>query len=213
MSAAQTVFVVDDDPAVREGLQWLLEADGLRVATYESAEAFLADYDPAAPGCLVLDMRMRGMDGLALQARLAEMSQRLPVIMLTAHGDIALAVRAVKAGAVDFLEKPVGDQVLLDGVHKALRLDQRLRAADADQQRTRERLARLTPREREVLELILVGRSSKQIAANLDITEKTVEAHRGSIMQKMEVHSAVELARIVTELRLPRPDERPGAAS
>lgn len=192
-----SVFVVDDDAAICESLLWLLEAEGLRVATFTSAEAFLAAWRPQQPGCLVLDVRMRGMSGLELQARLAEQGAPLPIIMLTGHGDVPMAVRAVRAGALDFLEKPVSNDVLLARVRRALELDSQRRAAEAGHRAVQTRLDTLTAREREVLELVVAGRANKQIAATLGIHEKTVEVHRRHVFQKLGVHSTVELVRLV----------------
>jgi RNA polymerase sigma factor (sigma-70 family) len=193
------VFVVDDDAAMCESMKWLLESAGLRVRTFDSAEAFLADFCPDQPGCLVLDVHMRGLSGLELQARLAGDGHKLPVIMLTAHGDVSMAVRAVKAGAIDFLEKPVNDQVLLERVRHALAVDARVRAKQGRRRDLGARLATLTPRERQVMDLVAAGRANKQIAAELGISEKTIEVHRRRVMEKMEVHSAVELVRLLMQ--------------
>lgn len=192
-----TVFVVDDDDAICESLQWLLEAEGLRVTTFASAEAFLAARRPEQPGCLVLDVRMRGMTGLELQARLAQLGDHMPVIVVTGHGDVPMAVRAVRAGALDFLEKPVNNDVLLARVRGALAMDAQRRQANAGRQAVQSRLDALTAREREVLELVVAGRANKQIAAALGIHEKTVEVHRRHLFQKLRVHSTVELVRLV----------------
>ncbi len=199
--AEPTVFVVDDDAALCEALQWLLESDGLRVQTHLSAEAFLAACPREQPGCLVLDVRMRGMSGLDLQLRLAEYGITLPVIMLSGHGDIPMAVRAVKAGAVDFLEKPVNAEVLLGRVRRALALDAKRRRERRARAELAARLESLTPRERDVLEMVLAGTPNKEIAAELGIGVKTVEAHRKQVMQKMGVRRAVELARAVMRAR------------
>ena len=200
-----TVFVVDDDEALCEALQWLLESAALRVEAFHSAEAFLDAYDPQRPGCLVLDLRMRGMNGLDLQARLARDDLALPVIIITGHGDIPLAVRAMKGGAVDFLEKPVDDRVLLERIQMALGRDARNRAVHVQRADILARLATLSHREREVLEQVVAARPSKQIAIALGITEKTVEVHRKHILQKMRVRSSVELVRAVLATR-PAPD-------
>ena len=178
-------------------LQWLLESAGLAARTFHSAEEFLGGYPPHHPGCLVLDIRMRGMDGLELQSRLAEHDITLPVIMLTGHGDIAMAVRAVKLGALDFLEKPVHDQLLVQCVRAALELDARRRAQRQQARDIAARLDTLTPREREVMNLVVTGKANKQIAAELQVTEKTIEVHRKRVMQKMGVRSAVALAQLI----------------
>lgn len=188
-----TVFVVDDDPALREALQWLLESEGFAVATYDSAEAFLAGYHPGQPGCLVLDVRMRGMSGLDLQARLVQEPVGLPIIIITGHGDVPMAVRAVKSGAVDFLEKPVSDAALLERVREALRLDAENRRQCARRGHVAARLARLTPRERQVMDRMVAGRANKAIALELGIAEKTVEVHRKRVLEKMGVRTAIEL--------------------
>lgn len=197
MEMEPTVFVVDDDPAICESLAGLLESRGLRVRTYPSAETFLAAYDPRQPGCIVLDVRMRGMSGLELQATLARDGDGPPVIILTGHGDIPMAVRAAKAGAVDFLEKPVNDEVLLQRIHLALEQERRTRSDRRQDHEVAARLADLTPREREVMDLIVAGLSNKQVATHLAITEKTVEVHRRRVLQKMGAHNAVDLVRLV----------------
>lgn len=206
MESEPIVFVVDDDPAIRESLANLLESRGLRVRTYPSAEAFLAAYDPREPGCAVLDVRLRGMSGLELQARLARDGNSLPVIILTGHGDIPMAVRAAKAGAVDFLEKPVNDEVLLQRIHLALEQERRTRPDRRRDHEVAARVADLTPREREVMDLIVAGLPNKQVATRLNITEKTVEVHRRRVLHKMGVHSAVDLVRLVLGHR-PAPDD------
>ncbi len=191
------VYVVDDDEAVCEALRCLLESQGLRTETYTSAEAFLAACRPGQPGCLVLDVRMRGMSGMELHSRLAEEELQLPVIIISGHGDIPMAVRAIKAGALDFLEKPVSDALLVQRIRAALQVDagnRRRRQEDGD---VLARLAALTDREREVMELVIAGRPSKQIAAELGIKEKTVEAHRKHVLGKLGIHSTVDLVRLV----------------
>lgn len=191
------VFVVDDDEAMCESVQWLLESEGLAAVTFDSAEAFLEAYTPTQPGCLVLDVRMRGMSGLDLHAKLVEEGIAIPVIIITGHGDVPMAVRAVKAGVVDFLEKPVHDQVLLEKIRQALERDAHTRRELEERRVAAEHLASLTPRERQVLELVVAGRANKQVAAQLRIAEKTVEVHRKRVMQKMEVHNVVDLVRAV----------------
>jgi two-component system, LuxR family, response regulator FixJ len=201
METEPTVFVVDDDAPIRAGLQFLLESVGLRVETFESAEAFLAGYDPARPGCLILDVRMHGMDGLTLQNRLAASRIEIPIIIVTGHGDVSIAVRAMKSGAIDCLEKPVDDRVLLERIRDALARDDHRRRQRATELETEQRLASLTPRERQVLDLVLAGKPNKQIAAHLDVTTKTVEAHRHKMMQKMGAANLTTLVRVMTELR------------
>jgi two-component system response regulator FixJ len=193
-----TVFVVDDDQAVRDSLQQLLQAVGLRVQTYASARDFLLAYRPDTPGCLVLDIRMPGMGGLDLQAQLVEQGVQLPIIFLTGHGDVPAAVRALKAGAMDFLQKPVNSQSLLDLVQQAIRRDGEARAQSAEKSEVVRRLATLTPREREVLDRMVAGKANKVIAVELAISERTVEFHRGKIMKKMCARSLAELVNMVS---------------
>ena len=192
-----TVFVVDDDEAVRGGLKTLLQSIGLRVQVYASAQDFLAGYHPEAPGCLVLDIRMPGMGGLDLQERLAQQGVRLPIIFLTGHGDVPAAVRALKAGAMDFLEKPFNSQVLLDRVQQAILRDAEARSRSAEESRIADRLATLTAREHEVLHMLIAGKANKVIAMDLEISERTVEFHRGKIMKKMQARSLAELINMV----------------
>lgn len=192
-----TVFVVDDDEAVRGGLKQLLQSVGLRVQVYASAQDFLASYHLDAPGCLVLDIRMPGMGGLDLQERLAQQDIRLPIIFLTGHGDVPAAVRALKAGAMDFLEKPFNSQVLLDRIQQAISRDAEARSRSAEESLIVHRLATLTAREREVLDMMIGGKANKVIAMDLDISERTVEFHRGKIMRKMQARSIAELINMV----------------
>jgi RNA polymerase sigma factor (sigma-70 family) len=199
MSSTPTVFVVDDDPAVRDSLRLLLQSAHLPVATFASAQEFLAGYDRAAPGCLVLDVRMPGQSGLELQEELAARGLSLPVIIITGHGDVPMAVRAMKLGAVDFIEKPYNAQVLLERVRHALQEDARRRQEEAERTARTARLNLLTPREREVLRLLAAGKATKGIAALLGISRRTVEVHRAKIMQKMQVESIAALIRIALE--------------
>lgn len=201
MSTEPTVFVVDDDVAICESLECLLGAEGFRTRTFDSAEAFLAEYDQEQPGCLVLDVRMRGMTGLELHERLTHDGITIPVIILTGHGDIPMAVRATQAGVVDFLEKPVNDQVLLQRVRDALERDAELLRRSLESMDFAERLAQLTPREREVMELVVAGNANKQTAVELGIAEKTVEVHRRRVMRKMGLRGAATLVRMVLEHR------------
>ena len=207
MSAA-TVFVVDDDQAVRDSLRQLLQAVGLRVQTYASAQDFLSAYRPDTPGCLVLDIRMPGMGGLDLQSQLVQQGVRLPIIFLTGHGDVPAAVQALKAGAMDFLQKPVNSQSLLDLVQQAVRRDGEARAQSAEKSEIVRRLATLTPREREVLDRMVAGKANKVIAVELAISERTVEFHRGKIMKKMCARS---LAELVNMANIGQADRRLGA--
>jgi RNA polymerase sigma factor (sigma-70 family) len=196
-----TVFIVDDEEAVRDSLQWLLESSGLKVALFDSAEAFLQGYDPAQPGCLVVDVRMPGMSGLELQEKLTEQHYSIPVIFITGHGDVPMAVQAVKHGAADFLEKPFNDKELLQIVQRCLEQDQQQRAKQQQVDSTQSRLASLTPREREVMQLVVAGKLNKQIADQLNISIKTVEAHRAKVMEKAGAHSLAELVQIVLASR------------
>jgi FixJ family two-component response regulator len=193
----QKIYIIDDDEALRDSLVWLLESSGYRVAAYESAEVFLAAYTPAMTGCLVLDVRMPGMSGLELFEELRTRHCTLPVIFITGHGDVPMAVSAVKKGAVDFIEKPFGDRDMLGLIEQCLAAEQagRLkRRLDAD---TARRLDHLTQREREVLDLIILGKLNKQIADVLGISIKTVEVHRARVMEKMGANSLAELVQHV----------------
>ena len=200
-----TVFVVDDDRAVRDGLQQLLQAVGLRVQTYGSARDFLAAYQADIPGCLVLDIRMPGMGGLDLQARLVQEGVRLPIIFLTGHGDVPAAVRALKGGAMDFLQKPINSQSLLDLVQQAIQRDAETRVTSAKEAKIMRRLSALTTREREVLDMLVTGKANKVIAVELAISERTVEFHRSKIMKKMRARSLVELVGMVNTRGTGRP--------
>jgi FixJ family two-component response regulator len=191
-----TVFIVDDDRGVRKSIGELLISVGLAVETFESAQSFLATFDRARPGCLVLDVRMARMSGLALEAKLAEMGGDIPIVFISGHGDISMAVNAIKRGAVDFVPKPYHEQQLLDAVNEALRRDALRRAPALDAGGLDERLQTLTPREREVLELALKGHSSKVIARKLDISHRTVELHRSNLLEKLRVASITELLRL-----------------
>lgn len=192
-----TVFIVDDDDAVRDSLSWLMRSVGLSVEAMGSAQAFLDGYDPARPGCLVLDIRMPGMSGLDLQEKLRESDIRLPVIFISGHADVPMAVRALKAGAFDFIEKPFNDQTLLDCVQRAIEHDLAKRRQLAEREDIVGRLAQLTPREREVLELVVQGAPNKVISRELGVSLKTVEAHRARVMDKLKAGSATELVRLV----------------
>ncbi|MGB5599802.1 MAG: response regulator [Thiothrix litoralis] len=199
MNYLPTVFIVDDDPAVRDSLRWLLESMRLNVATFGSAEDFLKFYTMHMVGCLILDVRMPGMSGLQLQQFLTKQKYSLPIIFITGHGDIPMAVRAMQAGAMYFLEKPFEDQVLLDYVHEALALDN-----DNQQSRIRltmiqARIANLTEREREVMELVINNHSNKEIASKLGVSIKTVEFHRSHMMDKMHATSLIELVNMARE--------------
>ena len=197
-----SVFVVDDDREVRDALQLLMESVGLRVECFESSQVYLEQFNPEKPGCLVLDVRMPGMSGLDLQARLAEERLCPPIIIVTGHGDVPMAVRAVQAGAMNFIEKPFNDQVLLDSVHRAIENDAQQRGDVSRLAEIEARFAKLTPREREVLELVVAGRRNKLIAADLGVSQSTVEAHRAKVMEKMEAGTLSELMRMTLSLEL-----------
>src|SRR6185369_4418709 len=192
-----TVFVVDDDPGIRDSVTWLFQSVGLRVETYGSAQEFLDIYVTSRPGCLILDVRLPGMGGLDLLEALRRRGATLPVIVVTAFGEVHSAVRAMKGGAIDVMEKPTRDQVLLDRVQQALDLDRRTRATLATRSEAAARYARLTKRELEVLRLLIAGKPNKVIASELKLSPKTVEAHRAAIMRKLGVHSIAEMVRIV----------------
>ena len=196
MPPEPTVFVVDDDPAMRDSLCWLLQSVELHVETYPSADAFLAAYDAGRPGCLVLDVRMPGMSGLNLQDELRTRHIRLPIIMLSGHAEVPTAVRALKAGAIDFMEKPFSDELLLDRIRQAIDLDREQREAEARRTAVAARYALLTPREREVMELVTAGKANKVIAADLGLSPKTVEVHRAAVMDKMHADSVADLVRM-----------------
>ena len=196
MSKGLTVFVVDDDQAMRGSLKWLIESVGMEVETFESAHAFLDAYYPGRAGCLLLDVRMPGMGGLELQDYLSRREIRIPVIIITGHGDVAMAVKAMKAGAVDFIEKPFDDEQLLNSIRKALAYDEQHRALHARKAEIAARLAELTPREHEVMAMVTEGKSNKEIAAALSVSAKTVEVHRARVMDKMRADSLAELVRM-----------------
>ena len=204
--ASPTVFVVDDDPSVLKGLSRLLRSVGWQAATYGSPEEFLRQFDPAVPGCLVLDVAMPGVDGLELQRRLADAGCPLPIVFITGHGDIPTSVRAMRAGALNFLAKPVNDDELLGAVGEAVETDRVARRAQRDMALVRERLATLTPREREVFDQVVAGKLNKQIAGDLGTVEKTIKVHRAHVMEKMGARSLAELARMGERLGIGAPD-------
>ncbi len=193
----QFTYIVDDDEAIRDSLSWLMQSRDIASQTYPSAEAFLAAWDETFAGCIVLDIRMEEMSGNELFDRLNERGCQLPVIFLTGHGDVPLAVSTLKNGAFDFLEKPFNDNQLVDRVMEALRLDEERRQAAASADSINRRLAQLTPRERQVMERILAGKLNKVIADDLKVCMRTVEVHRASLFEKMGVKTAVELAQVV----------------
>jgi FixJ family two-component response regulator len=196
------VFIVDDDPSMCEALTRLLETVGLRAQVFQTSQEFLRSKRPDAPSCLVLDVRLPGLGGLDLQRELAKMDPPIQVVFITGHGDIPMAVQALKAGAVDFLTKPFRDQQLLDAVQQAIDRDRAARRQWADVAELRRRYESLTQREREVMNLVVTGLLNKQIAGQLHTSEATVKAHRGQLMRKMEADSVAQLVRIAEGLTL-----------
>ena len=195
----QYVYIVDDDEAIRDSLSWLLQSRNIACRTYDSAESFLDAWEASFAGCLLLDIRMGEMSGNELFDRLVERGCKLPVIFLTGHGDVPLAVSTLKNGAFDFVEKPCNDNQLVDRVIEALKLDEVRRTAAASADSVNKRLGTLTPRERQVMDRILAGKLNKVIADDLKVCMRTVEVHRASLFEKMGVKTAVELARIIAE--------------
>ncbi len=197
------VFVVDDDPSVREALQGLIQSVGLRIQTFGSAQEFLGSPRPDAPACLVLDVRMPGLSGLDLQRELVNAGVKLPIIFITGHGDIPMSVRAMKAGAVEFLTKPFRDQDLLDAVQQAIERDRIARQERVEMVELRRRFDSLTPREQQVMGLVVTGLLNKQIAAELGTSEVTIKVHRGQLMRKMGANSLPDLVRMAGKLEIP----------
>jgi RNA polymerase sigma factor (sigma-70 family) len=197
---APTIYIVDDDEAVRNSLRFLLKSVGHTCQTLASANEFLATYQPKHPGCLILDVRMPGMSGLELQQQLNLRGAIIPVIFITGHGDVPMAVEAMQHGAADFLQKPFRDQDLLDRIQRALERDARNRAALAQHERIRASFDSLTPREREVLELLTRGKSNKVMAAELGVSQRTVEIHRARVMDKTGAASLAQLVRMALDL-------------
>jgi two-component system, LuxR family, response regulator FixJ len=202
MDEHPVVYLVDDEPCLLHALRRLLQAEGHAVQAFESAEEFLRAEDPSRPGCLVTDLCLPGLDGLALQRTLSALGSPRAVVLMTAYGDIATCVDAMKAGAVDCLVKPFGDDALLEAVSRALDKDQYDRDVLRELQMVRGRMASLTPREHQVLEHVVTGRLNKQIAADLGITEKTIKVHRARAMEKMGVGTLAELVRKTLEVEL-----------
>ena len=203
--AAAIVFVVDDDAAMRQSLSNLIRSVGLRVEAFASAQEFLRSKRPDVPGCLVLDVRLPGLSGLDLQKRMAEADIEIAIIFITGHGDIPMTVRAMKAGAVEFLTKPFRDQDLLDAVQQALERDRTARAQREVIDELRPRLESLTPREQQVMGLVVAGLLNKQIAGKLGTSETTVKVHRHQVMEKMGADSLADLVRMADRLKIPTP--------
>ena len=197
MSKDPVVYVVDDDQAMVESLSWIIESIGLKAKTYTRAQDFLDEYETEQHGCLLLDVRMPGMSGPELQTKLNALGASLPIIFISGHGDVPLAVRVMKAGAIDFLTKPCNDQVLLESINKALRVDKTNREKLQENAQAEAKFALLSPREVQVLQGIVAGKQNKLISAELKISLKTVEAHRASVMKKMSVKSVSELVKLV----------------
>ena len=202
-----TVFVVDDDEGVRNSLRFLLKSVGLASRTLASASEFLDSYKPSQPGCLVLDVRMPGMSGLELQQQLNLRGATIPVIFITGHGDVPMAVEAMQHGAFDFLQKPFRDQELIDRIQRALERDARSRTVLAQHARIRQRIESLTPREREVLTLMTKGKPNKVMAAELGVSQRTIEIHRARVMEKTAAASLAQLVRMVMDLETEHDDE------
>jgi RNA polymerase sigma factor (sigma-70 family) len=201
MTPAPVVFVVDDDPSVRSSLKFLLNSMGLQVESFDSAETFLQRKSSDAPSCLVLDVRLRGLSGLDFQRELAARNIRIPIVFVTGHGDIPMSVRAMKAGAIEFLTKPYRDQDLLDAVRIALERDRARREQEKDLTDLRQRFESLTPREQEVISMVVLGMLNKQIADQLGTAENTVKVHRSRAMEKMNAQSFADLVRMIEKLK------------
>ena len=200
MSTAPTVFVIDDDPAMRDSLRFLIQSIDLPVECFASAEDFLAAYSPQNPGCIVLDVRMPGLSGLELTERLGEDRFAPPIVLITGHGDVPMAVRALKAGAFDFIEKPFPDQVLLERIRQAIARDAERRQELARLVKIERRATNLTTRERQVFEIVVQGKPNKVIASELGVSQKTVEVHRAHVMEKMQAQSFAELVKMAISI-------------
>ncbi|GMR07067.1 MAG: response regulator FixJ [Gammaproteobacteria bacterium] len=196
MNNGPTVYIVDDDPSVRDSLSWLLESENLATSIFASAEEFLDAYHHEWNGCITLDVRMPGMNGLELQEQLDQRGNSLPIIIITAHADVPMAIRAMKAGAFDFIEKPFLDEQLLNCLRRAIKAGGRARREQDQRLEIEQRYATLTPRERQVMQMVVAGKANKVIAADLELSSKTIEAHRSRIMSKMKARSLSALVRM-----------------
>ena len=210
MEAEATVFVVDDDADLRRSVRWLLRTNGLNVETFASAERFLEEYDPDAPGCVLVDLRMPGMSGLDLQRRIRDNDWPAPVIMVTGHADVPTAVRALEEGAAGFIEKPFSRRRLMDRIQRAIEQDAQVRRERSQRAEIVARLDHLTPRQREVMNLVVAGNMTKEIAARIGASARTVEVHRKQVMAKMQVESLAELVALAVRHDLCGAESRPG---
>ncbi len=199
MQADPIVFVVDDDPSVCQSLTWLIESVGIKVETFPSAAEFLKRHPHDGPACLLLDVRMPGLSGFDLQNQLATAGRVIPIIFITGHGSVSMSVRAMKAGAVDFIEKPFEDQTLLDTLNQSLEKDRQAKREQAEKREIKQRLGSLTAREREVFKRVVAGSLNKQIAFELGTTERTIKAHRARVMQKLQMRSLADLVRLAVK--------------
>jgi FixJ family two-component response regulator len=201
VSPDATVFIVDDDDAVRESLSFLMKSIGLKVASFATAQAFLDQFNPNRSGCLVLDIRIPGMSGLELQDKLNQMESILPIIFITGHGDVPMAVKAIKAGAADFVQKPFRDQELIDRVREVMQDDAHARAEKMQRTEILKRMDTLTERERQVMEQVVDGKANKVVAIDLNVSQRTVEIHRANVMEKMKARSLAQLVRLVMKAK------------
>lgn len=201
MFESQSVYIVDDDAAVRDALSILVKSVNLDVKEYSSADQFLAEYDPQHPGCLITDVYMPGIDGVALQKRLIDMGSQIPIIIMSGHGDIPLAVNMIRNGALNFIEKPFSNHQMLEHIQQALKLDNERRSMANKSDQSQKYYATLTPREKEVLEYLISGVSNKVIAARMSISPRTIETHRANVLRKMNSESVVSLVQQISYVR------------